>query len=104
MRRSREKYFLLKNRENVWYNMAAVLLLFDISARPEVRKCFEEKYHYKRKDIFDEYLDVGLGAEYMKAKRLSREVNELKEILKKKKTLMRRTENEWTKGSGRYGS
>ncbi len=79
-----EKYFLLKNRENVWYNMAAVLLLFDISARPEVRKCFEEKYHYKRKDIFDEYLDVGLGAEYMKAKRLSREVNELKEILKKK--------------------
>ena len=73
-----EKYFLLKNQKNVWYDTAAILLLFDICSDPEVRKCFSEKYHYEKKDVFDEYLNVGLGPCHIQIKNLQKEITELK--------------------------
>lgn len=55
-----EKYFLLKGKNMEIFDMAAMLLLFDIYKSPEIRKCFREKYDFKKKDVYNMYVNVGI--------------------------------------------
>lgn len=55
-----EKFFLLKNTNRSSYNMAAILLYFDIYKNDKVVNCLYNKYHFGRKEFWDYYGKFGL--------------------------------------------